>query len=205
MSLAIWSIALLHGFFVLIISEMTHSKAAIACAAVVAAAAGVLTGNPIYIALDLLCVAVATYFCWTALDTQHHRTPQEIAAAEERARLERIKVEEATVGRNKAIADFFQAVVVLGGIAVFFFWKFWEPSVPQTTTPNTGLPPQSYQAIASPPRTAPLETKNVSNTKPSKVEKRKEKKAWTPPKHPVEKCLEIPNEQTMIRCLERVQ
>ena len=101
MSLTVWSFALLHGFFVLIVAGLTHSKTAVAFAAIVAAVAGLLVGDPVYIALDLLCVAVATYYCWADLAKRHQRTPQEIAAAQEKIRLEQRKAEEAAAKRKK--------------------------------------------------------------------------------------------------------
>ena len=112
MSLTVWSFALLHGFFVLIVAGLTHSKTAVAFAAIVAAVAGLLVGDPVYIALDLLCVAVATYYCWTDLAKRHQRTPQEIAAAQEKARLERIKAAEAAAEKGDSDTVMKQAKLV---------------------------------------------------------------------------------------------
>lgn len=207
MSLTVWSFALLHGFFVLIVAGLTHSKTAVAFAAIVAAAAGLLVGNPVYIALDLLCVAVATYYCWTDLAKRQQRSPQEIAAAQEKARIERIKAAEAAAKRDKAIAELLQGAVVIVAMGGVLLWKFWEPSVPRNATPNAAIQPQPKQAFAQPAlaEVKPKKTERVDSKRQS-GNTQQSVKTHTPAKtHPVEKCLQIPNEQAMVRCLESAQ
>lgn len=207
MSLTVWSFALLHGFFVLIVAGLTHSKTAVAFAAIVAAVAGLLVGDPVYIALDLLCVAVATYYCWTDLAKRHQRTPQEIAAAQEKARLERIKAAETAAKRDIAIAEFFKGTVAIIAIGGFLLWKFWEPSVPGKATPNAAVQPQSQLAVAQPVGAAVThkKVKKVNSVQPPGNTQRNVRKTPTAKKRSVEKCLEIVDEQAMVRCLERAQ
>ena len=207
MSLAVWSLALLHGFFVLIIAGLTRSKTAVAFAAIVAAAVGLLVGNPVYIVLDLLCVAAATYYCWTDLAKGQQSSPQEIAAAQEKARLERIKAAEAAAKRDKAIADLLQGAVGIVAVGGFLLWKFWEPSVPRHDPPSAATQPHPQQAVAQPARAEvkPQNTPRADSKKQSVNTQRAAKKTTPIKKHPVEKCLEIPNEQAMVRCLESAQ
>ena len=207
MSLTVWSFALLHGFFVLIVAGLTHSKTAVAFAAIVAAAAGLLVGDPVYIALDLLCVAVATYYCWTDLGKRQQSSPQEIAAAQEKARIERIKAEEAAAKRNKAIAEFFKGAATLIAIGGFFFWKLWEPSAPGQATPSAATQPQPQQAVVQPARAAvkPQSTQKTNSKRQSVNTQGTVKKTTPTKKHHVENCLQNRNEQAMVRCLENTQ
>ena len=155
MSLTVWSFALLHGFFVLIVAGLTHSKTAVAFAAIVAAVAGLLVGDPVYIALDLLCVAVATYYCWTDLAKRHQRTPQEIAAAQEKIRLEQRKAEEAAAKRKKTTTDFLQGALMLGAAVFVLYSKFWQPTVAQKNTANATIQQQQQQQQQQPTANSP--------------------------------------------------
>ncbi len=108
MSLAVWSIALAHAFFVLIVADFTKRKAAVAIAAVISGTIGLLVGDPVYIAIDLLGVAAATYWCWNDIDKNQRLSPEQIAEAKEKKRLKRIAEEEAARKFEEAAQKFFQ-------------------------------------------------------------------------------------------------
>ena len=143
MSLIVWSLALLHGFFVLIVAEFTHSKTAVILTAIIAAAIGVFTGDPVYIFIDTLCVVAATYYCWTDLGKNNNHSPQEIHAAKEKARIQRIKDQEDAEKFDKLINEIIQGFLALVVIAGFLFFKFWQPSPPQPNTPSAAINPQT--------------------------------------------------------------
>lgn len=211
MSLTVWSFALLHGFFVLIVAGLTHSKTAVAFAAIVAAVAGLLVGDPVYIALDLLCVAVATYYCWADLAKRHQRTPQEIAAAQEKIRLEQRKAEEAAAKRKKTITDFLQGALMLGAAVFVLYSKFWQPTVAQKNTANATIQQQQQQqqqqTVPKPVHAAvtPQKNERVDSKKQSGNSQRIVKKTTPVTTPTVANCLGIPNEQAMVRCLESAQ
>lgn len=204
MSLVVFLIAALPAVGVFVVAEKTRNKGAVVVAALVAAALGALTGNPAYLGVDLLFVGIAVFISWNITNTPIYRTPQEIADAQEKARLERIQAAEAAAKRDKAIAEFLQGAVVICVIGGFFFWKFWEPTAPARATPNVALQPQSLNVAAPPARagSGPNSAQKADSTRQPGDTKRNVKKTPTVKKHPVEKCLEIINEQAMVRCLE---
>lgn len=207
MSWIVFLIALIPAIGVVVVAEKTRSKGAFSVAAIVAAGLGLLTGNPEYIGIDLLFVGIATYISWNITKSPVYRSPEEIAAAQEIARLERIKAEEAAVKRNKDLTEFFQATLALGAIAFFLFWKFWQPSAPQTNGANATTQLQPQPVAAQPARAAikPEKAKKVNSKQSTAATQRSAKKTPPTPKHPVEKCLQISDEQAMVRCLESAQ
>lgn len=207
MSLVVFLIAALPAVGVVVVAEKTRNKGAVVVAALVAAALGVLTGNPAYLGVDLLCVGIAIFISWNITNTPIYRTPEEIATAQEKARLERIKAAEAAAKRDIAIAEFFKGTVAIIAIGGFLLWKFWEPSVPGKATSNAAVQPQSQQAVAQPVGAAvtPKRVKKVNSVQQSGNTQRNVKKTHTAKKRSVEKCLEIVDEQAMVRCLESAQ
>lgn len=208
MSLAIFLIALLPAAVVVIVAEKTRSKGAVVVAALVAALLGFLTGNAAYIGIDLLFVGIATYIAWNITNTPIYRTPEEIAAAQEKARLERIKEQEAAARRDKEIAELVQVVVVIVVVVVggFLFWQFQQRSPSQHDVhTNAGVSAPAQQALTQPTRTAVTaqKAKQANSSQPSKDSQRNTKKAPAAERRSVEKCLSITNEQAMVRCLER--
>lgn len=197
MTLAVWSIALLHGFFVFIVAEITKSRIAVAIAAVIAVAVGVLTGSPIYMALDLLFVAIATYLCWTdlaPLRAVHRRLPRQ-----ERARQERIKADEQRARFRKEVGELLTSVLSIGAVIAFLVWKFWEPSELRPVAAPVATPSPAA-ALAPPVRNANPAAKTAQQVRPTSASEKKPRRANKPA---VQKCLEIADEQAMTRCLER--
>lgn len=207
MSLTVLLIALVPAVGVIVVANTTRNKGAVVIAAMVATAVGAATGNPAYTGLDLVFVGIATYISWQIAKTPIHRTPEEVAAAQEKARVERIKAEEAKAKRNKAVTEFFKAVVVLGAVAALLIWQHSERSAPQSYTSSTAVQPQPQQFVPAPVQetTAQQKPKKVVRTQPSEPKQRNVKNTNATEKHPVEKCLTIPDEQGMMRCLERYQ
>ncbi len=208
MSWVIFLIALLPAVVVVVVAEKTRSKGAVVVAALIAAAVGFFTGSPAYIFVDLLFVGIATCIAWSITKTPIYRSPEEIAAAREKARLERIQEQEAEERFAKAIAKFFQGAVVVIAIGGFFLWRSFQPSTSQQDAHNTaGVRPPAQQALNQPTRTAVTakKAKQAKSSRPSKPSQRNAKKPPAAEKSSVEKCLLIPNEQMMVRCLERAQ
>ena len=207
MSLIVFLIAALPAVGVVVVAEKTRNKGAVVVAALVAAALGALTGNAAYLGVDLLCVGIAVYISWNITKTPIYRTPQEIAAAQEKAHLERIKAAEAAAKRDKAIADFLQAAVGIVAISGFLLWKFWEPSVPRHAPPSAATQPQPQQAVVQPARAAvkPQSTQKTNSKQQSVNTQGTVRKTTPTKKHSVENCLQNPNEQAMVRCLENTQ
>lgn len=207
MSWIVFLIAVVPAIGVVVIAEKTRSKGAVVAAAIVAAGLGLLTGNPAYIGIDLLFVSIATYISWGITKTPIYRTPEENAAAQEKARLARIAEQEAKARQEKAIAEFFQGALMLGAIALVLFWKFWQPSAPQENTTNAAMQPQPQPVATQPTRVTvkPEKPKKVNSAQSSHITQRSAKKTPPDKKNPVEKCLEIPDEKAMVRCLERAQ
>ena len=214
MSLAVWSIALLHGFFVLIVADMTKSRAAIVCAAIVAAAVGLLTGDPVYIFIDLLCVGAATIFCWKSAEKIDYRTPSEIRAAEEIAYRRQLKEKEDAEKLKKTLNEIFQFVIYVCAIGLFIYFKFWQSSpAPTVQTSHAEQQPQPQpQPVISAARAEKVnsyvnltEKSNAVQKSHSKNQTAKQKQKQNAKRHPIEECLEIPNEQEMTRCLARIK
>ena len=185
MSLLIFAIAAVPAAFVLFVADKTRSKSAIVLTATVAAAVGVLTGNPAYLGLDLIFVGIALFIAWNIAKTPLQRTPEEI----ERRRLERIQAEEAQAKWDKAVNEFIFIALLVGlGVMVLTF-KYWLPIVapmqsqpqPAIQPPASAVTPQARPPQKSAPKPAPAQRQPRS----------------------VEQCLKIADESAMVRCLER--
>lgn len=188
MSLLVFAIAAVPAAFVLFVADKTRSKPAIVLTAAVAAAVGVLTGNPAYLGLDLIFVGVALFIAWNIAKTPLQRTPEEI----ERRRLARIQTEEAQAKWDKAVSEFIKNALIVGAVAVFLVVKFWRPTAPATAQPQ---PVSQLPAPAPPARpAAPLQPAAKKNAS-----------AQRKPRQPrsVEQCLKIADESVMAHCLER--
>lgn len=207
MSLMVFLIALIPAACVIIVANKTRNKGAVVIAALIAIVVGAAAGNPAYTGLDLVFVGIATYISWQIAKTPIHRSLEEVAAAEEKARIERIRAEEAKAKRDKALTDFFKAAAMLGAVAALLIWQHSERSAPQSYTSSTAAQQQPQQFVPAPMQetTAPQKLKKVVSTQPSEAQRRNVKKTNSAEKHSVEKCLTIPDEQAMVRCLESAQ
>lgn len=207
MSLMVFLIALIPAVGVIVVANTTRNKGAVVIAALIATAVGAAAGNPAYTGLDLVFVGIATYVSWQIAKTPIHRTPEEVAAAEEKARIERIKAEEAKARRNKAVSEFLKGALIVGALAALLIWKYTEPTTSQSQTSNIAAQPQPQQPAPPPIQETktPQKPKKVATTQPSEGKPRNVKSANASEMHPIEKCLTIPDEQGMARCLELAQ
>lgn len=207
MSLTVLLIALVPAVGVIFVANTTRNKGAVVIAALIAIVVGAAAGNPAYTGVDLVFVGIATYISWQIAKTPIHRTPEEVAAAEEKARIERIRAEEAKAKRDKALTDFFKAAALLGAVVALLIWQHSERSAPQSYTSSTASQQQPQQFVPAPMQetTAPQKPKKVARTQPSEAKQRNVKNTNATKKHPVEKCLKISDEQAMVRCLENAQ
>ncbi|NCU65790.1 hypothetical protein GWK50_08060 [Acidovorax sp. 210-6] len=187
MSLVVFLIAALPAVAVVVVAETTRNKAAIVAAAIVAATLGLLTGNPAFVGVDLLAVALALYISWNIAKTPLPRSPEEL----ERRRLARIAAEEAQARWDKACNQFLKnaLVVVVVVVAGFLAIKFWTPATPAQPVQATA-PPAAAQAAKPTAPPAAAKTAKKPPPKPSKP-------------RTVEQCLKIADEHVMVRCLER--
>jgi hypothetical protein len=64
----VYLIALLHGVPVLVVGLASNSKSRAIYTAIFMATLGAITGNPVYMAIDLLAVGLALWFCLAASD-----------------------------------------------------------------------------------------------------------------------------------------
>jgi hypothetical protein len=127
-------IALLHGVPVFLIGAMTKSKVALTLSAVVAAAVGVMTGNPAYIAVDLIAVAVAFGLGMLAIGSGG----RELAAPPQSSAPE-------TAKKPESGSSWVGGALVVGVLAIFLYNKFADSPKPSPAY----QPPQATQ---SPPR-----------------------------------------------------
>lgn len=186
MSPLVFAIAALPALVVIYVACNTRSKAAIVLTAILAAGVGVLTGNPTYMGVDLVCVAFALYISWNIAKTPLERTPEEI----ERRRLARIKAQEDQAKWDNTVDKFTKYGLLVGAVVLFVWWEYSfptkqsvsaiPPSAPAVAAPAAALqPPAQPQQIAKQPAPAPRKPRTA------------------------EQCLKIANERAMVRCLER--
>jgi len=74
-------IALIPAVVVFLIAVGTESKVKTSVAALIAAAIGVVTGNPIYMALDIAAVGLAYWLAMTVVWDAHQPAPSPVVAA----------------------------------------------------------------------------------------------------------------------------
>ena len=189
MSLLVFLIAAIPAAVVVLVAKKTRNKAAIIATALVAVALGVLTGNPAYMGVDLVCVAVAVLISWQIAGTPIERTQEEI----ERQRLARIKAEEDQAKWDKAFNEFLVNALVVGAVVMFLVFKFWLPSSPAIAQPQP-VPQPSAPVVVQP--TSPLSHAQKPATKPRPAVRKPQT---------VTQCMKIADEQAMVRCLEKAR
>lgn len=179
----IFLIALIPALGVFVVAALSESRAKTTVAALIAAAVGVLTGNPAYMALDLLCVGVVY---WVSMSTLGGGTgakappvapkPDPVAA--------------------KGNTDAGTTLGILGGLGFLAYLIFGSGSNHGPATqaspavvakPPTATPANSY--VPAPPK--PIPPRTTVSTQPKR-----------PPKSPLQRCLEIKSEDKMTKCLE---
>lgn len=196
MSLVVLFIAALHAVPVVLIAVVSGSRVAVFVTACVSAAVGVLTGNPLYIAIDLIFVAFATYLTWPAIHPDK-------ALTAEATRLKR-EVHFNSL-EYKAKEDRWIFWITAFGVVGYLLYMLWP--IPQNAresarVPTTAATPSIVQGTYVPAQ----RTEQANPVAPQRTEARKEDKPRPkrPAKTSLQKCLELPSDEQMARCLERI-
>lgn len=176
-------IALVPALGVFVVAAISESKFKTTVAAVVAAAVGVFTGNPAYMALDLLLVIIAYWISMSMLDSGSDAKPPSVASKPA-----------PTVG--KSYSDMGTTFGFLGGLGVLVYLIFGSGSsdkpVVQPIMPAAIQSPAATSARPYiPAKSAAMPTPALIKTQPKR-----------PPKSPLQRCLEIQSEDKMTKCLE---
>jgi hypothetical protein len=182
--LIVFLIAALPAAFVVAVST-TGSRAATLAAAVVAASFGAIVGNPVYALLDVGAVAIALYLFW----------PEQ--SAEKIAEREAKKAYwESPQGKAEEKGYAHIATVIVGlACATYLYFEikpFRDIAPPVVVALAYQAPwPAAIQPVAAP---APRPTSSALHpvTRPKR-------------KPPLQKCLEIREEKTMMDCLQKLE
>ena len=181
----IFLIALIPAFVVFIVAAITESKFKTTMAALVAMAVGVLTGNPAYMALDIGFVIVSYWISMTGIGADAAPKPQP----------EKPVPTPAPVALEDG-SNFVGTFVVLGILGVVVYVMFNSGRGHKTPVP----PPQSNMTTPSlaPPARLSLSTQPTSVPPPAAAKTAPKR----PAKTPMQRCVEIKDEDKMIHCLE---
>ncbi len=160
-------IVLLHAVPVFIIAVWTKSKFALILAAVVAAIIGVATGNPSYVAADLIGVAIAFALGISFINKQRPSA--------------RPKIEDLppALEKKKEDSSWFSGIVVVVIVAIFLYNKSSDkPAPPPVQVQQQALvPPKQVQPIRPElpvDQSATHVTREYPNTKQKHVARQRE-------------------------------
>lgn len=179
----IFFIALIPALGVFVVAAITESRAKTTIAAAVAGGIGISTGNPAYMALDLLFVGVVY---WVSMSTLG-------SGVRDKAPPAAPKPEPVVAKRD---SDAGTTWAVLGGLGFLAYVVFGtgsnqrpasQPPPAVVAKPAAGTPVNSYVPAPSVPTPQPT----AVTTQPKR-----------PPKSPLQRCLEIKSEDKMAKCLE---
>lgn len=177
MSLLVFLIAAVPGALVAWVGMSTTSAMALWGAALVAAAVGVLTGNPIYMGLDILCVGIGLYIGSVEQKRVRAKMAEEAPPPPPKAAAPAVK--------KSGDGDYKWVIGVVVLVAMYANWS--KPSKPSVQPPPPS-PPQAQTPIvrATPPvfvETPRSEPLNV----PAKVEQKREVPIDVTPSYPARK------------------
>lgn len=179
----IFLIALVPALGVFFVAAISESRAKTTVAALLAAAVGVLTGNPAYMALDLLFVVVAYWVSMSALGSGTGGKASPVAPKPEPV-------------VAKGDSDAGTTLGILGGLGFLAYLIFGSGS-------NHGPANQSPPAVvAKPPAAIPANLYVPALPKPTQPPAVVLAQPKRPPKSPLQRCLEIKSEDKMAKCLE---
>lgn len=179
----IFLIALIPALGVFVVAAITDSRAKTTIAAVVAAAVGVLTGNPAYMALDLLFVGVAYWVSMSALGGGTSESAPPVAP-----------IPKSVVAKRDSDAG--TTWVVLGGLGFLAYVVFGSGS---NHRPNSQPPPAVVaRPVAATPVNSYVPAPSMPMPQPTAVTTQPKR----PIKAPLQRCLEIKSEEKMAKCLE---
>lgn len=176
-------IALVPAVIVFFIAVGTESKFKTTVAALIAAAIGVLTGNPAYMALDIIAVIVAY---WLSMSLLRDETKPKPSPAQPPA----VNKIDSDSNSGSTIA----VVIGLGFIAYLAFG----------TSGNHKSPNQSPSTVNARPAAIVQPSYVTPQSAPPPPPVAVIKQATRSPKSPLQRCLEIKSEDKMTACLERL-
>lgn len=191
-------IALVPALIVFLVGIGTGSKSKTATAALIAAVVGVMTGNPLYMLLDVAATAAA-YALAMSMMSGGKSNPS--PAAKRFPVVVQPPAQPAPppipVTQNGSSDSW---VIGLGivGVAVFLILKFNSPSQPLATPQNKPVPAvYSQPRDAAQPVTSPLPPKNGQNGHKKSIPKKNDQT--------LESCLKLISNDAMVRCLEKLK
>lgn len=176
-------IALLPALSVFYIAAISKSRAKTTVAALLAAAVGVLTGNPAYMALDLLFVVVAYGVSMWGVGSGTGGKASPVASKSE-----------PVVARGDS--DPGTTLGILGGLGFLAYLIFGSGS---NHGPANKSPPA---VVAKPPAAIPANLYVPALPKPTQLPAVVSAQPKRPPKSPLQRCLEIKSDDKMAKCLE---
>lgn len=181
----IWLIALIPAVIVFFIAVGSESKGKTLVAAAIAAAVGVLTGNPAYTLLDVGAVLVALVLAWR---TFHFKTRP-------MARAQTVEPKPAVEkAENNDGGPVLLWILIVGAVGIWLFGG-------DKRSPKPPIAPN--QATVRPAPYSPPIQVSTSGLRPTEVASPVKKAQLR--KSPVQKCLEIPSESDMQDCLSRLK
>lgn len=175
-------IALIPALGVFLVAATTANKSTTTVAALIAAAIGVFTGNPIYMALDVGCVIVVYWFSMFAMEKKSGLEKPVLASKPA-----------ITVSNNDSNPG--STIAILGGLGFMVYLIFGssssnrplvQPTMPAIIQPSTASTTKPH----SPTQSAPTPHSVVVKAQPKHTEK-----------SPLMQCVEIESEEKMIKCL----
>lgn len=181
----IFLIALLPALVVFCVAAISESRVKTTVAAFIAAAVGVLTGNPAYMALDLLFVIIAYWISMSTLSSDSDAKPLPVAP-------------KPAPRVAKGDSDIGTTLCVLGGLGILAYVIFGFDS---NHKPATQLTPAAVARLPIAPSTRSYVPALPQPKTPPAVVTMQPKR---PPKSPLQRCLEIKSEEKMAKCLENL-
>jgi len=181
-------IALIPAVVVFFIAVGTESKVKTAIAALIAAAMGILTGNPAYMVLDVVAVGLAYWLAMTMVwDVSKPVRPPKVAA-----------VPAPSPVVNKPDSGSLSTVLVM---AVLGYFAYLYLSTGSSHKPLIQQPPP---AMSQPPVAVQRPVIAPQSASPPALPEPVKKRAKRPVKSALQRCLEIKSEDKMTTCLERL-
>ena len=188
-------IALAHGLFVALVAAM-GSRFWTALAALVSAAFGVLTGNPAYIVVDLAAVSLALYAFWPPQSPE--KAAAKAAAAAENAAYWEAEERKARTKESGVNVWIVGALLVWG-----YLYLATRPTQPRAQLPDKIVAPTAPSLKAASPIANPA-PRRQSTDRPSAAS-RGDRSSRSSRKSPLEKCLEMMDDEKMVACLEALK
>ncbi len=176
----VFVIAALHGLFVIYVAHKWNSKVVTVLAAIGSAGAGVVTGNPAYMVADLVGVVIGLWIGIGIIVEVPAEPPKPVAAPTPPATPE---------------SEWGVWIVAAALIAGFFVY---------TSSKGTKPSPQATPSVTAPAPTPTVRYPAVATAQPAAAPQQVPKKAVKRQKTALQRCLEIPSDEKMTACLERL-